>query len=448
MTTIERLLSRRNFLQGSVAVGMLGAAGPIRERNLTAGQPAIRRPQVAAVFTAFRYRSHAHVLLENFLEPYLFNGEVVEPPVDVVSFYADQFAKGDMAEDVARNYGIPLFGSIEAALCCGGDKMDVDAVLLIGEHGEYPTNELGQKQYPRKRFFDESVRIMHRDHRFVPVFNDKHLSYRWDWAMQMYETAQRYSIPLMAGSSVPLAQRRPPLELPAGSEVVEAVSIHGGGVESYDFHALEVLQSMIESRQGGETGIGSVEFLSGESLWQAARQGRWSPQLAEAAMRSELGTRFTSLKAFREEPPHGILLQYNDGLRAIVLKIGKSSTRWNFACRLKDEKRLRATSFYTGPWRNRCLFKALAHAIQQHFVHQQSPYPVERTLLTTGTLETAMKSRHEGRPLQPEHLAIQYRPLDFRSVRELGASWKIITEDLPPPLGFDPGTPKELLQTN
>ena len=58
----------------------------------------------------------------------------------------------------------------------------------------------------------------------------------------------------MAGSSVPLAQRIPNLELSPGCEIVEAISIHGGGVESYDFHGLEVLQSMIESRKGGGNG--------------------------------------------------------------------------------------------------------------------------------------------------------------------------------------------------
>ena len=116
-------------------------------------------------------------------------------------------------------------------------------MLLIGEHGNYPTNAKGQVEYPRKQFFDQIVAVFRRSGRVAPVFNDKHLSYRWDWAKEMVDTARAMKIPLMAGSSVPLAERRPPLELPGGAKIVEAVSIHGGGVESYDFHALEVLQS-------------------------------------------------------------------------------------------------------------------------------------------------------------------------------------------------------------
>jgi len=435
---VERLpCSRREFLYGLTAGASLwGLPGS------AAATPQTTRPKVAAVFTVFNHRSHAHVILENFLESYLFNGKLSDPGVDVVAFYADQLPGNDMARDVAKQYGIPLFKTINEALCVGGDSLNVDAVLSIGEHGNYPVNALGQRQYPRKRFFDAIVDVMRRSNRFVPVFNDKHLSYRWDWSKEMYETAKRHHIPLMAGSSVPLAQRRPELELPLGAEIQEAVSIHGGPIESYDFHGLEVLQSMIESRSGGETGIASVEFLSGDALWKAADQGRWSRELATAAMAAELGKApetLTHVAGEQKTTPHGLLLKYTDGLRASVLKIGHNSTRWNFACRLKNTSNVKATSFYVGPWQNRNLFKALSHAIQQHFIHKRAPYPVERTLLVTGILESAMQSRRDqGAPTQTPHLNIAYKARDFAAMRERGASWKIITEGTPEPRGINP----------
>src|SRR5262249_45267597 len=135
----------------------------------------------------------------------------------------------------------------------------------------------------------------------------------------------------LAGSSVPLAQRRPPLELPSQVELTEALAIHGGPVESYDFHGLEVLQSLVEARKGGETGITQIEFLRGEALWQAADKGRWSRALAEAALAAEFGKRVSTLERIEGEravEPHGLLLTYKDGLRATVLKIGQSSVRW------------------------------------------------------------------------------------------------------------------------
>jgi len=422
-------LSRRDVLKAGA--GVLGGL-PFGAASLARAAAPTKRPQIAVVFTIFTHRSHGHVLLENFLEPYLFNGEMTKSSVDIVSFYGDQFPDDDMARDVARTYDIPIYDTIDAALCRGGRELAVDAVLIIGEHGEYPMTELGQRMYPRKRFFDESVAVMRRSGRYVPVFNDKHLSYRWDWAKEMYDTAQELGIPFMAGSSVPLAERRPPFELPANAKIAEAVSIHGGPIESYDFHGIEVLQSIVEARAGGESGVAQVEFLEGDALWKSADAGRWSPELARDAMAAELGHAPESLEGVPGEgksETHGLLLTYRDGLTAIVLGIGSSSTRWNFACRTADDNRDHATSFYVGPWRNRNLFKALAHAIQHHFTHGAAPYPVERTLLSTGVLEAAMRSRQEGKPLTTPHLEFAYAPRDYRAMREMGATWEIINED-------------------
>jgi hypothetical protein len=330
------------------------------------------------------------------------------------------------------------------ALCVGGDKLAVDAVLSIGEHGRYPRNEKRQVEYPRKRFFDEIVAVFRKSGRVVPVFNDKHLSYRWDWAKEMVDTARELKIPFMAGSSVPLAQRRPPLEPPSGSIIKNAVSIHGGGLEGYDFHGLEVLQSMVESRRGGETGVKAVTFLEGDALWNAADAGLWSVRTADAAFATEIGAGKPTLKElvqsapFNSQRPHGILVHYRDGFSGMMLRIGSSGTRWCFGCELEGESEPRATSFYVGPWNNRNLFRALSHAIQTHFREGKPPYPVERTLLTTGILDAAMDSRVAGgKTIETPQLAVAYQPVDYKAMREMGGSWEILTEGTPEPQGID-----------
>ena len=168
--------------------------------------------------------------------------------------------------------------------------------------------------------------------RGVPVFNDKHLSYRWDWAKEMVDTARAMKFPLMAGSSVPLAQRRPPLELPANASIVEAVSIHGGGAESYDFHALEVMQiAWSRPAPAARRACDACSFWSEPALWQAANDGLWSAELAAAAMAAEVGAdhELVKLVASRGKQPtanktpvHGILVHYRDGLRGTALKVG------------------------------------------------------------------------------------------------------------------------------
>ena len=470
------LESRRKFIgqmsavtaAGLTAAGLAGnsLATPLAaQQQQQVGKP---RPRVAAIFTVLRFRSHAYNILENFLGPYYFRGKLVDPGVDVVSFYADQFPDDDMAREVSQRFGIPLCKSIDEALTLGGKELAVDAVLSIGEHGDYPYNDRGQQLYPRKEFFDQSVAVMKRSGRFVPFFNDKHLSYRWDWARQMYDTARKHGFPLMAGSSVPLAQRLPMFELPPHADIEEAVSIHGGGLESYDFHGLEVLESIVESRRGGESGISSIELLTGERFTAAMKSGRWSTELVEAAMQAEhnmsverqahpkvgvfapkaaKGTDAAQkdTRPARPNGPHAIVLNYSDGLKATVLKVGSDSNRWNFACRLKGESKPRATAYFNSPWGNRGLFKALSHAIQHLFITGTEPYPAERTLLTTGAVEAVMQSYEQGgQTIDTPHLKFAWQPVNWAAQRENGATWRMITAETPQPTSFAPRSFEEL----
>ena len=58
------------------------------------------------------------MILENFLQPYLFNGKVVDPreEFEIASFYVDQIAEregvegnaSDMSREVAKEFGIPV----------------------------------------------------------------------------------------------------------------------------------------------------------------------------------------------------------------------------------------------------------------------------------------------------------------------------------------------------
>jgi len=439
---------RRQFVKVAVASlpGMVSGLSGLR-----AEESGKKKIKVAVVMTVFFYRSHAHVILENFLQPYLFNGKVVDPrkEFEIVSFYVDQLAVGeggkstDMSHAVAKEFGIPVFETINEALCLGGKDMAVDAVLMIGEHGKYPFNDKGQELYPKKQFFDEIVEVYEKSGRVAPLYCDKHLSHSWSEAKEMYDTSQRMGFGMMAGSSVPLAERRPPLKVPAGIKIVEAVSIHGGPVERYDFHGFEVLQSIVEARKGSESGVSEIHFLEGANLWKAADEGRWSVDLAATAMRAEFPDDKQTLKKmcasrFADAELYGILVRYKDGTRGTVLKIGNDGIRWNFACQVDGGSKPLATRFHVGPWNNRNLFRALSYSIQELFRQGKSPYPVERTLITTGMLEAAMESRdRKDVSLKTEQLEFAYKAQNFDAMREMGATWKIITEDMQQPKGIE-----------
>ncbi len=253
------MITRRSFL-GAASTGLfclpsLAGAGP---------QPRTGRKKMAIVTTEWRYLSHAQHMGDRFLVGYPLNGRWHEPGLQVVSLYVDQTPKGDLSRQRAAEFGFTIYPSIEAALRCGGDRLAVDAVLIIGEHGSYPRNDLGQTLYPRYEFFKQVVDVFRKDGRSVPVFSDKHLSWNWDWAKEMVETAHALHFPFMAGSSLPVTWRMPSIDMPYGASVREVLCVGIGGVDSYDFHALETIQCMAERRRGGETGVTAIP---GSARW-------------------------------------------------------------------------------------------------------------------------------------------------------------------------------------
>ena len=114
---------------------------------------------------------------DRFLVGYPRDGRWHKPPIKVVSLYVDQRPEGDLSADRAAEHGFTVYPTIAEALRCGGDRLAVDGVVIIGEHGDYPRNDKGQILYPRFEFFQQVVEVFEKDGRAVPVFNDKHLSY-------------------------------------------------------------------------------------------------------------------------------------------------------------------------------------------------------------------------------------------------------------------------------
>src|SRR5262245_9756139 len=165
------MITRREF------VGTVGAALAVAPAAATDQPPAPARKPLAVVNTVWTYHSHAWHMAERFLHGYPVAGKWHTPAFEVVSAYVDQTPKGDLSADRAKEFGFKIYPSVADALRCGGEKMAVDAVLVIGEHGNYPKNELGQVQYPRYQFFKEIVEVFQKTGRTTPVFNDKHLSW-------------------------------------------------------------------------------------------------------------------------------------------------------------------------------------------------------------------------------------------------------------------------------
>ena len=384
---------------------MLGSLGAV------AGyQAAGMKKSVAAIVTEYRYYSHADVIVGRILDGYYPNGVRKEPRTNIVSMYTDQVPQNDMSRDVSAKHGFKIYPTIAEALTLGGDRLAVDAVLLIGEHGNYPTNEKGQKLYPRYELYQQIIEVFRRGGRSVPVFCDKHLSYSWTKAKKMYEQSRELRFPLMAGSSIPLTVRRPEIYLPLGSRIERAVGVWYGGVEVYGFHGLEAFQSLVERRAGAEQGISAVTALQGEAVWKwrEGADGKWSAPLLQAA----LACSKTAKPGAAEEnakTPVLFLLEYRDGFRAALYYLEGHTQDFLFAANLQGRAEPVATCFGASEGRPLKHFDGLVDCIEEMFVTGKPVYPVERTLLTSGALDFLMESLHQGKRIETPDLKVLYR---------------------------------------
>jgi hypothetical protein len=376
--------------------------------------------KVAAIITEYRLHSHADVIVGKILEGYLHDGGA-GPNLQLVTAYVDQFPKGDMSRDLAKKYKFTIHDTIEGALTNGGKQLAVDGVLCIGEHGKYPTNDKGQILYPRRKFFEGVADVFSKYKKSVPVFNDKHLATTWEDAKWMYDKARELFVPFLAGSSIPVAWRKPELKLPKDCELTGAVQIGYGPFEGYGFHALEGLQCMVERRKGAETGVKAVQCVQGEDMWKTLDKGVWSKELLEAAIERVPAHADGDYRApTAKSPDAGVfLIEYRDGFQAAVAMLNGwlyegDGCAFTFACKIKDADRASSTHFYLQQPDPFGHFAYLVRAIDTLIQTGHSPYPVERTLLTTGILDAVMTSKAEkNRRVETPHLEIKYKAVDW-----------------------------------
>ena len=402
MTSSRSGMNRRQFLASG------GAA-------VSASSMQTAKKKVGAVLTMYthdRLFTHSAVICGKMLEGYSPNGVFTQPRTRIVSMFTDQVPANDLSRPIAQKHDIKVYSTIKDTLTMGGDELAVDAVLFVGEHGDYPTNERGQKLYPRYELMERIVEVFRRTGKVAPVFHDKHFSYSWSKAKQTYNWSRELRFPLMAGSSIPLTVRTPELEIPYNAGMESAVVLGYGDLDAYGFHSLEALQCMVERRAGGETGIRSVEWVEGDAVWKWRDSGgQWSVPLLGAALAT-----YPNPKAGRPEDnvkrPAAFLLEYRDGLRAVVFMLDGHVNGWSFACKMKGKSEPAATFFGQSPdakVRELPHFDGLVHCVEEMFITGKPLYPVERTLLTTCALSVLFESRAWKKRIETSELAIAYR---------------------------------------
>lgn len=385
----------------------------------------ITSKNVAAIVTVYRHNSHADVIVSRLLQTDTLDGKGKDSPLKLVSLYTDQRPADDISRLLAASHRFRISETIEDALTLGTGRLAVDGVLLIAEHGDYPRSPTGNTQYPKRRFWEETLKVFRASNRVVPVFIDKHLADNWTDAKFIYDTARELKVPLMAGSSLPGTWRRPPADVKSGARIREIVAISLPTTDAYGFHTLEFVQALAEQRQGGETGIKAVQSFSGDAVWRAFDEKAFDTELFEAAW-SRQSQPQNGGRPLREvvSAPKLFRIEYADGSRAHLLELAGAATEWTASWRYAEDGRIESSQFWTQEGRPAMHFTLLLHGIEQMMLTGIPAWNVERTLLTSGTLDALLLSLKENqRRIETPYLMVSYQP-----------NWRWTEPPPPPPM--------------
>ena len=422
-------VSRREFLStlgqsAAVATSLASRPALVATAGTGSGRSNARRKKIALLATEVRKYSHAQHFIDRFLEGYGWQGRHHHPPFELAGLYVDQFNENDLSRERASRHRVKIYPTIEEALTLGRSKLAVDGVIIIAEHGFYPRAEKGQTRYPRYEFFQRAVNVFEASGQAVPVFNDKHLSTDWTECVAMVQASRRLGFPFLAGSSLPLTWRIPSVEIPLDTALEESVCVGYGGLDSYDIHGIETAQCMSERRAGGESGVKSARAVRGRAVWQILAERDATRRLFHAALaRSFTGkgpAAYPSvppdLEWLKKNHPYPVayFFEHLDGFRTSLFLLNGIVGDFNYAGLARGTGEIVSCQMYLPmPPALSTLadfFNPLVNNIERMLLDQVAPYPVERTLLTSGMVIFALESLYRGQALvETPELKVAYR---------------------------------------
>ena len=404
-------VTRREMLRTTGMAGLTGFAGSAASALPQTPQA---RPRIACCVTFWGApNSHADWMLCKLMDGYWWQGAHTPSRVEIVSLYLHQFDTSGLGQKVCQAKNIPIYKTVAEAVTLGGKELAVDGVVIVGEHGNYPTDLKGHWLLPRWWMYQQVVQVFEQSKRSVPVFNDKHLSYNWDDAKWMFDKSRELNFPLTGGSCVPVYFRKPEIEIAIDTPIKNSIVLGGASDEGAIFHCIDVLQAFVERRKGGETGVKAVQSIRGPETWKWAERNPWVGRLLNAVAAS------LNLKpgSFQENArANACIVEYNDGTQAAV--ISARGGGWTYAGEIEGQKEPAIVSMlgFPGPYAQYHASNAQPHWITEMMVTKKEPFNAERLLLSTGITNHYMESNWEngrysavGRRLETPVLNMRYR---------------------------------------
>jgi hypothetical protein len=419
-STILEVVESSSLFTRREMLGMTGLAGIAALTGISpkagAQTPPVpqKRPRIACLVSYWGLpTSHADWIINKLLDGYWWHGAHTPSRVEVVSVYIHQLDTSLLGQKVCQAKNIPIYKTAGEAVTLGGSELAVDGVVIVCEHGNYPTDLKGHWLLPRWWIYQQVMQVFERSKRSVPVFNDKHLSYNWDDAKWMFDKSRELNFPLSGGSSIPSYFRKPEIELAIDTPIQNSMVVGDAADEGAIFHCVDVLQAFVDRRRGGETGVKSVQSIRGPETWEWVERTPWAGNLLEAVRKN------FDLKQgyFQEDRQANVcIVGYNDGTQGAVIT-GKG-VGWTYAGEMAGQKDPTIVSMvgWPGPVSQYHAANAHEHWITEMMLTRKEPFNAERLLLSTGIVNHYMDSNWEdgrysavGRRIETPYMNMTYR---------------------------------------
>ena len=424
----KSLFTRREMLgMTSMAAGMAGLTGLGGLVPNAVAQTPKKKPRIACLVSYWGLpTSHADWIVNKLIDGYWWKGKATPSQVEVVSVYVNQFDTSLLAQKVCKAKNIPIYKTVGEAVTLGGKDLAVDGVVIVAEHGNYPKDLKGRWLLPRWWIYQQVMQVFEQSKRSVPVFNDKHLAYSWNEAKWMYDKSRELGFPLTGGSSIPIYYRTPEIELTPDTPLKNGLVIGGMADEGASFHCIDVLQSFMDRRKGGETGVKSVQSIRGPEAWNWVEANPWAHNLIEAVRKKfdlppghfekgELTPQQAKRAHRRSMPTNLCIVEYNDGTKAA--SISGSGVGWTFAGDIEGKTGPTIISMlgWPGPISQYHAANAHEHWLIQMMLTGKEPFNAERLLLSTGITNHYMDSNWQdgkysavGRVIETPFMDMKY----------------------------------------
>ena len=305
--------------------------------------------------------------------------------------------------------------------------------MIIGEHGSYPRNAKGQTLYPRYEFFQQVVDVFRKTGKTAAVFNDKHLSWNWDWARVDGRRLARAGLPvpgrLVAAGDLADPRDRDAPRREDRSRASASATAASTATTSTAWNPSSAWSSVA---RGARPACRPSRRYRGDPVWKVLAE---KPDGAKSTTRDLFDAclcrsfRLTSpLPGYGNAFPDtaqlpGLVrdpilyrITYNDGLIGNLFMMNGLVSDFTVALQPEGDGPILSTQLnLPGLAPGQTLpnfFSPLARHCETMFVTGKPPYPVERTLLTSGILHTAVNLLASGRTqIDTPHLrSVAYQP--------------------------------------